>query len=644
MIIPVQSVEYTMNQCMDTSNGEIDDIGWFTSLCLDDLGRPHISYYDYTNKDLKYCYLNNNEWIIQTVDATGDVGKFTSLVLDEDERPHISYYDATNGDLKYAFLNTDRWEIETADSLGNVGLYTSIDLDSSDNPHISYCHYDLRVLKYAYFDGSNWKKTTVDNSAVMCADDYFCDYTSLKLDQNDTAHISYCDYENFDLKYAVQSGNTWQTEIVDSTGNVGVYSSLVLDKNENPHISYADFTNPDFDLKYAYKTSGEWTVDCIKDGGDVRKWTAIALDAHQQPHISYYDYTQGSLNYMVLHEDTWEKETVELEGSTGCFNSLQLNIDDSPFISYYDWGAKALKFAFKHDENWQIDVIEQDTNNDFVDQDQSYCSGYASPIYEESPLAQSFIPAYSVLTRVELMLVKRNDPGDFILSIREGLTDNDLVSCYVNSEDIPEDIAWKPFDFPDLAVEIGKTYYIICSPLDTLDYHVYFWYFDHQDPYVQGNGWSYDYGEWDEMTVHGFPGLDFGFKTFGVNTSIPDVPMINGPVSGKVNTEYEFTIVSDDEDNDQLWYEIEWSLDETERVGPYSAGESFKITHTWTKQGTYIVRVKAIDVHGAESRWATLPVSMPKGRGKEIMLPLYDLVNLLAQFFDFLRVNNKFWM
>ncbi len=41
-------------------------------------------------------------WNIETVDSTGHVGSFSSLALDSSGNPHISYYSYTNADLKYA--------------------------------------------------------------------------------------------------------------------------------------------------------------------------------------------------------------------------------------------------------------------------------------------------------------------------------------------------------------------------------------------------------------------------------------------------------------------------------------------------------------------------------------------------------------
>ena len=51
---------------------------------------------------------------------------------------------------------------------------------------------------------------------------------------------------------------TWQTFVLDSTGDVGYFTSIAVDKNDKIHISYLDNTNRV--LKYATNTTGAWVV------------------------------------------------------------------------------------------------------------------------------------------------------------------------------------------------------------------------------------------------------------------------------------------------------------------------------------------------------------------------------------------------
>lgn len=138
---------------------EIGSYTLYTSLALDSLGNPHISYQGSASLwedvgDLKYAQWTGGKWVTQIVDSEGAVGKYTSLALDSDGNPHISYYDATNGSLKYAWWTGTSWLIQTVDSQGDVGRYTSLALDGAGNPHISYYDSTNGDLKYATGHGT----------------------------------------------------------------------------------------------------------------------------------------------------------------------------------------------------------------------------------------------------------------------------------------------------------------------------------------------------------------------------------------------------------------------------------------------------------------------------------------------------------
>jgi len=107
-------------------------------------------------------------WNIETVDSAGDVGEYTSIAIDNNGYSHISYYDSTNRHLKYARWTGTAWSIKTVDSsIGIVGRYTSIALDSNGYPHISYD--STRDLKYAKWTGTAWNITTVDSAGFFLA-------------------------------------------------------------------------------------------------------------------------------------------------------------------------------------------------------------------------------------------------------------------------------------------------------------------------------------------------------------------------------------------------------------------------------------------------------------------------------------------
>jgi hypothetical protein len=318
------------------------------------------------------------DWNIQTVDSTGNLGQNTSIALDADGKPHISYSDRTNWDVKYAAFNGSTWDISIVDSTGCYD--TSIALDANGYAHISYGDSDNTALKYAAFNGSTWDIETVDSNRAI--------WTSIALDANGYPHISYGDSNNDDLKYAAFNGSTWDIETVDDT-RTGLYTSIALDANGKPHISYHHFYGADSGaLKYAAFNGSTWDIETIdgitKNNG--RYGTSIAVDADGKPHISYFAAFFGyhDLKYAAFNGSTWDIETVDSNGMVGWMNSIALDADGYPHISYYGSQSQGLKYAAFNGSTWDIEIV--DSTGGQVGQYTSIAldaKGYAHISYQE---------------------------------------------------------------------------------------------------------------------------------------------------------------------------------------------------------------------------------------------------------------------
>jgi hypothetical protein len=132
--------------------------------------------------------------------------------------------------------------------------------------------------------------------------------------------------------------------------------------------------------------------------------------------------------------------------------------------------------------------------------------------------AQSFIPTQSTLSKVELELVAKGSVNPITVSIRHNLTGLDLTSTSVliGPMDLYRPVLnWTTFDFPDIEVTPGESYYIICHTVYTND-SLYGWTYAgtaYDDPYLNGQGYlSNNQGAtWIAYNkVH-----DFSFVTYG---------------------------------------------------------------------------------------------------------------------------------
>lgn len=116
----------------------------------------------------------------------------------------------------------------------------------------------------------------------------------------------------------------------------------------------------------------------------------------------------------------------------------------------------------------------------------------------------------------------------------------------------------------------------------------------------------------------------------------PEPPTTRGPTRGKPGMEYEYTFVTTDPDGDGIRYYIEWGDGESTGEGPgsnpHESGEEITRSHTYNSKGKYTIRARATDVHGAESDWGTLDVSMPRSQQSTTLLFIQFIQKLIQRF------------
>ena len=132
------------------------------------------------------------------------------------------------------------------------------------------------------------------------------------------------------------------------------------------------------------------------------------------------------------------------------------------------------------------------------------------------------------------------------------------------------------------------------------------------------------------------------FTTINPDNNPPNKPSKPiGQTNGNIDQNYTYTTSSTDPEGNLLYYNWSWG-DSTYSgwIGPFISGFNVNQSHSWNEKGNYTIKVKAKDIHGAESEWSDpIIVSMPKTKPKAFNTPLtrllenYPLIYQLLQRF-----------
>jgi len=91
----------------------------------------------------------------------------------------------------------------------------------------------------------------------------------------------------------------------------------------------------------------------------------------------------------------------------------------------------------------------------------------------------------------------------------------------------------------------------------------------------------------------------------------PLAPNLTGPSSGQRGILYNYTMITTDPDDDDVYYFLNWD-DGTNSgwVGPFPSGVMVTLNHSWSQPGTYTIQAKARDTHSLESSWTPLEMTI----------------------------------
>jgi len=224
----------------------IGDVGKGCSINVDGKNNPHIVYYDFSKDNLKYIYKKDNNWNIESIIKDVCIDNYnylfasSSINFDNTGKINIAYYSKSNNytdkGLKFTYLNGGEWVIQNVSYLNRPRCFVLF--DNEDNPLIIFYSATYAKLHFMIQENDSWNFITdiyIGSNAI---------FSSFVVDENNNIHFCYCNpldqivWENDVLKYAIWNGKDWSiTKITDYWSNTESVD-LAFDSDNKPSIVY----------------------------------------------------------------------------------------------------------------------------------------------------------------------------------------------------------------------------------------------------------------------------------------------------------------------------------------------------------------------------------------------------------------------
>jgi hypothetical protein len=182
-------------------------------------------------------------------------------------------------------------------------------------------------------------------------------------------------------------------------------------------------------------------------------------------------------------------------------------LDDIPVSNWTTFGPSGhlvfLNYSWSEPGIYHIKVQARDQNGiisawsnglavmvtsegELLDQQQTQ-HGINFAMYSTRWSGQSFKPTLCLLTGAEIYMRKIGSPSSSVtLSVRKTISGSDLVSISKPASEISTSYGWVKFDFSDLTITPGSTYYLVLRTSSGSSSNCYSWGYGYHTPYTNG--------------------------------------------------------------------------------------------------------------------------------------------------------------
>ena len=121
----------------------------------------------------------------------------------------------------------------------------------------------------------------------------------------------------------------------------------------------------------------------------------------------------------------------------------------------------------------------------------------------------------------------------------------------------------------------------------------------------------------------------------------PTKPEIYGSSRGPPGEELSWAFISDDPDDNQVKYVIQWGDETSEETDYYQDNTLVEVSHIYDEEGDYTIKAKAVDEKGFESQEGTFAITIiPRSRDvyQFLILRMLELFPILERLLYIIRV------